>query len=235
MSLDSPTKPVGLVTGSAPFAGLPDNPACDLLPLFDGREIGGVTLRCLGTPVSRARLPGLNRDLAAEHRPVFWIALGLATGEPGFRFETTAINRVDFGVADNEGDRPTDGGPIEPDGPAARFATWDARGLARTLLAANLPATVSHHAGTHLCNLNLYCLLGAMAGADLSGPAGFLHLPYTTTQVARFLREAPESGDAAPMTPRLLPSLPPETQAKALELTLSALAKAAMTTRETAR
>ena len=69
--------------------------------------------------------------------------------------------------------------------------------------------------------LNLYCFsLARMAGADLSGPAGFLHLPYTTTQVARFLREAPESGDAAPMTPRLLPGLPPETQAKALEQTL---------------
>ncbi|ROU02918.1 pyroglutamyl-peptidase I [Histidinibacterium lentulum] len=235
MSLDTPGRPIGLVTGSAPFAGLPDNPASDLLPLFDGREIGGVTLRCIRTPVSRARLPALNRDLAAEHRPVFWVALGLATGEPGFRFETTAINRVDFGVADNEGDRPTDGGPIEPAGPAARFATWDARALARGLLAADLPATVSHHAGTHLCNLNLYCLLGAMAAAGVTGPAGFLHLPYTTAQVARFLREGPEGGDAAPMTPRLLPSLPQETQAAALELTLTALAKAALITKETLR
>lgn len=233
MSLDDATKPIGLVTGSAPFAGLPDNPAADLLPLFDGRSIGGVTLRCIRTPVSRARLPALNQELVAEHRPVFWVALGLAIGEPGFRFETTAINRVDFRVADNEGDRPTTGEPIDPAGPAARFATWDARALARTLLDADLPATVSHHAGTHLCNLNLYCMLGAMAEAGLHGPAGFMHLPYTTAQVARFLREGPPGGDSAPLTPRLLPSLPLETQAAALELTLSALARAASITRET--
>lgn len=217
---------VGLVTGSRPFAGLPDNPAQDLLAQVDDARIGGVTIRTQALPVSRARLPGIVAGLIAEHRPAFYVSLGLALGAPVLRLETTAINRTDFGVADTEGARPTDGGPIEPDGPPARFATWDAKGLAGTLLAHDLPAVVSHHAGTHLCNLVLYTALGAMAREGLDGPVGFFHLPYTPLQVARLLRESPPGGDAAPIAPRALPSMAPELQAHALRLLLSELAEA---------
>ncbi|MCU4651798.1 hypothetical protein N8I71_03095 [Roseibacterium sp. SDUM158016] len=215
--------PIGLLTGSAPFAGLPDSPAAALVAAFDGRRIGGVTIRGVEKPVSLARLPGIVEELVATHRPVFIVSLGLAPGEAVFRLETTAINRVDFGVADNEGARPTGGGPIEEGGPPARFATWDARALADGLLDKGLPAVVSHHAGTHLCNLVLYCALGAMERAGLSFPVGFLHLPYAPGQVARFLREGPPGGDTAPMTPRALPSLPMDTQEAALDLILTRL------------
>lgn len=214
---------IGLVTGSAPFAGLPDNPAAELLAEVDGVTFGGVTMRTVELPVSHARLPDLIDALAQEHRPALWVSLGLATGEPVFRLETTAINRVDFGVADNEGARPVGGGPIETAGPAARFATWDAPRLVADLLCEGHPTVVSHHAGTHLCNLVLYCLLGAMARAGLNGPAGFLHLPYSTAQVARFLRDGPPDGDRAPMTPRALPSLPMATQRAALSRVLETL------------
>lgn len=215
---------VGLVTGSAPFAGLPDNPAAELLPLVEGLQFGDLTVRTVEMPVSRARQPGLIEALAAEHRPAFWVALGLATNSPVLRLETTAINRVDFGSADNEGDRPIDGGPIEPGGPEARFATWDAHALVADLLAVDLPAIVSHHAGTHLCNFGLYAMLGAMARLGLSAPVGFFHVPYTPVQVARFLRESPSQGDLAPLTPRALPSMTLEAQAAALRLILAGLA-----------
>ena len=216
---------VGLVTGSAPFAGLPDNPAAELLDRIEGAEIGGLLVRTAEIPVSRARLPGVIDALVAEHRPDFYISLGLALGAPVLRYETTAINRVDFGVADNEGARPTDGGPIDADGPAARFATWDAKALARAVLEADIPAMVSHHAGTHLCNLVLYSAVGAMARAGLSGPVGFLHLPHTPTQVARFMRDGPAEGDKAPITPRALPSMPLDMQEAALRLTIAELAR----------
>jgi pyroglutamyl-peptidase len=219
------TGAVGLVTGSQPFAGLPDNPAQDLLARVEGAEIGGVTIRTAALPVSRARVPGVVEGLIAEHRPAFYVSLGLALGAPVLRLETTAINRTDFGVADNEGARPTDGGPIEAEGPAARLATWDAKTLAATLLAHDLPAVVSHHAGTHLCNLVLYTGLGAMERAGLSGPVGFFHLPYSPEQVARFLREGPPGGDSAPITPRALPSMAMDMQERALRLLLGELAR----------
>ncbi len=210
---------IGLLTGSAPFGGLPDNPAEDLLDWFDGREIGGCLIRTQLMPVSRARLPGFIDALVAEHRPAFVVSLGLATGAPVFALEQIALNAADFGVTDNEGYAAA-GERIELDGPEARFASWDASGLCRRLLDADLPARTSWHAGTHLCNLTLYCFLGALAKAGLAqAPCGFFHLPYTTGQVARFLRDA--EPDVLPATPRALPSLPLELQARAVETVLT--------------
>lgn len=196
-----------LVTGSMPFAGLPDSPATLLVPEVDGIAIGPHRVIAVATRVSLAEVPGNIARLIAAHRPAAFVALGLAPGEPVLRVETTAINRLDFAVADNEGARPTGGGPIDPDGPAARFATWDAPALARSLRAAGHPTRVSHFAGTHLCNATLYAALGAMAAQGLTGPAGFFHLPYLPHQVARFMDEAPPGGDTAPLTPRVLPSM----------------------------
>jgi pyroglutamyl-peptidase len=155
---------------------------------------------------------------------VAFVALGLAPGEPVLRVETTAINRLDFGVADNEGARPTGGGPIDPEGPPARMASWDAPALARSLRGAGYPTRVSHFAGTHLCNATLYAALGAMEAEGLQGPAGFFHLPYLPHQVARFMDEAPPGGDVAPLTPRALPSMAFADQRAALIHLLTLLA-----------
>jgi len=214
---------IGLITGSRPFAGLPDSPAETLLPLVDGMRTGDLTVRAVATDVSLARVPGTMVQLIAEHRPAFVVSLGLAPGEPVLRLETTAINRLDFGVADNYGERPTDGRPIGPAGPAARMATWDARALVAQLREAGLPARVSHHAGTHLCNATLYAALGAIEDEGLLVPCGFLHLPYLPGQIARFLSEAPPGGDTAPLTPRVLPSMALELQLSALRLLIAAL------------
>lgn len=213
----------GLLTGSAPFGGLPDNPAEQLLARFEGREIAGCLIRTQLMPVSRARLPGFIDALVAEHRPSFVVSLGLASGTPVFALEQIALNAADFGVTDNEGYAAT-GERIEPDGPEARFATWDAKALRRRLLDADLPARTSWHAGTHLCNLTLYCFLGALARAGLERvPCGFFHLPYTTAQVARFLRDA--EPDVLPATPRALPSLPLDLQEHAVETVLTEIAR----------
>lgn len=218
---------IGLVTGSQPFAGLPDNPAALLLPEVEGAVVHGVTIRTMATPVSVAAVPDLIAGLIAEHRPAFYLALGLALGAPVLRLETTAINRLDFGVADNLGERPADGRPIDPDGPPARMASWDARALVAVLRAEGLPATVSHHAGTHLCNATLYAGLGAMATAGLPGPCGFLHLPYLPEQVARLQSAAPAAGDSAPLTERALPSMAFALQLRALRCVLDTLARTA--------
>jgi len=214
---------IGLVTGSRPFAGLPDSPAETLLSLIDGMQIGATTIKAVAIDVSLDRVPQTITGLIAQHRPDFVVSLGLAPGEPVLRLETTAINRLDFGVADNDGRRPTGGGPIDPVGPAARMASWDAPELVAGLLAVGLPARVSHHAGTHLCNVTLYKALGAMQAAQLPGPCGFFHFPYLPDQVARFLSGAPSGGDTAPLTQRALPSMALELQLAALRLVLHRL------------
>lgn len=220
---------IGLVTGSLPFAGLPKNPATALLSEVEGQVFHGVTIRTFATQVQLATVPETICRLISEQRPVFHLALGLALGAPVLRLETTAINRLDFGVADNFGARPTGGGPIQPDGPAARMATWNASELVALLRAQGLPAVVSHHAGTHLCNVTLYVSLGAMSEKGLSGQSGFLHLPYLPEQVAQIQNAAPPEGDTAPLTERMLPSMALQLQLRALRLILDKLALAAMT------
>ena len=195
-----------LVTGFMPFAGLPDSPSQKLLPTVSGLTIGDHTVIAEPVEVKLSALSGTIARLIAEHRPVAYVAMGLATGEPVLRLETTAINRLDFGVADNVGDRPVDGRPIDPDGPQGRLATWDAGRLVRAIRDGGYPARASHFGGTHLCNATLYCALGAMRAEGLDGPMGFLHLPYLPEQVVRFLDTAPPEGDQAPMTPRALMS-----------------------------
>jgi pyroglutamyl-peptidase len=143
------------------------------------------------------------------------------------RLETTAINRLDLAVPDAFGERPADGRPIDPTGPAGRLATWDARGIVAALRTDGVPAAVSHHAGTHLCNAALYSALGAMEAERLTGACGFLHLPCLPAQVARLQREAPADGQKAPLAERSLPSMAFELQLAALRLVLDHMARAA--------
>ncbi|WP_421724429.1 hypothetical protein [Bauldia sp.] len=215
---------VGLLTGSEPFAGLPDNPASALLSHFENRIYAGIRVLPRMTPANLSTGLDLLKELIAEHRPDFVISLGLALGEPVLRVETIGINTLDFAIPDNEGIRPLHGGPIDETGPAARKATWEHRTIVDALLAADLPARASHSAGTHMCNATLYTSVGAMEAAGLSGPCGFLHLPYLPEQVARFMRSAPPEGDRAPRTERSLASMSLENQLRGLGIVLEKVA-----------
>jgi len=222
------TGPVALVTGSKPFAGLPTNPAQLLLPFLDGMVIDGITIVARATPVSRTGLPDHLPALVAEHRPVFVLALGLALGAPDIRIETIAVNACHFAIPDNEGVRPLGGEPIEPGGPAARMASWDAGAVVEAILAQDIPARRSFHAGTHLCNLTLYTYLGALEALGLASPCGFLHLPYLPEQIVWLMRQRGNQPGSAQSSPLELPSMALETQLTAVRATLGALARQAI-------
>lgn len=216
-----------MLTGSEPFAGLPDSPASELLPTFRGRRYGEIEIVTQIMPVSLAKLPGFIEGLVQEHKPAFVLSLGLATAVPALRLERAAINVADFGVADNYGAAPR-GETIDAGGSEMRRATWEAPRLVDMLLGHDLPAHVSWHAGTHLCNLTLYCFLGALEKAGLTkSPCGFLHLPYTPRQVARFLRDGKTSTDTAPLPARLEPSMSITMQEHAVDLLLENILRGA--------
>lgn len=220
------TRAIGLVTGSQPFAGLPSNPAELVLPHVDGLEFEGITIVARATPVSRERLPALLPALVEEYRPAFVLALGLALGAPTPRIETIAVNACHFAIPDNEGVRPLGGAPIDVAGPAARMATWDTEAVSEAILAAEIPVRTSFHAGTHLCNLTLYSYLGAIEALGLGAPAGFLHLPYLPEQIVWMMRRQTGPGSALTATTEL-PSMPLETQLRAVKAALGALARQA--------
>lgn len=216
---------VGLVTGSQPFAGLPTNPAELVLPHVDGLVLDGIRIVAQATPVSFTNLPTLLPSLVAEHKPAFVLALGLALGAPVLRVETIGVNAAHFGIADNEGVQPVGGAPFS-DGPAARRATWDGEAVVAAIEAEGIPARLSFHAGTHLCNFTLYTYLGALEAAPVTVPCGFLHLPYLPEQIVWMKRQA-NGPDRAPGTPYDQPSMALETQVRAVRATLAELARQA--------
>lgn len=220
--------PIGLVTGSRPFAGLPTNPAELVLPHIDSLVVEGITIVAKPTPVSRNGLPTHLPELVARYRPAFVLALGLALGAPTVRIETIGVNAMHFGIPDNEGVRPQGGEPIDPAGPPARVATWNADAVVAAILDDGIPAKASFHAGTHLCNLTLYTYLGALEAAGLAAsPCGFLHLPYLPEQIVWMMRQQAGHPGSALAANLELPSMALETQIRAVKAALGAMARQA--------
>jgi pyroglutamyl-peptidase len=218
---------VGLVTGSAPFAGLPTNPAELVLPFVDGALFSGIRVVTAVMPVSCAKLPRLIPELVARHRPRFVMSIGLALGTPVVKVEAMAVNAAHFAVPDADGALPVGGERIDAKGPDARRATWQTGAVVEAILAERVPATLSFHAGTHLCNLTLFTFLEALAAADIAAPCGFLHLPYLPEQVAWLMGEPRSDGRRAPLASTELASMALETQAKAVRAAVAALARQA--------
>lgn len=109
--------------------------------------------------------------LMEMHEPDICLFCGQAAARPMLCLETIAINVFKGEIIDSAG-------------PPAYWATLpEQEMLISTLHQAGIPAKLSHHAGTHLCNHILYT---ALHDADLNGSgmkAGFLHLPMTASQV----------------------------------------------------
>ena len=111
------------------------------------------------------------RRLMEMHKPSICLFCGQAASRPMLMLETIAINSFKDEIMD-------------PHGPPAYWATLpEQKALIGKLREANIPAKLSHHAGTHLCNHILYT---ALRDAEQNGSgmkAGFLHLPMTAAQV----------------------------------------------------
>jgi pyroglutamyl-peptidase len=199
-----------LVTGFEPFMELGSNPSAQLAERLDGATIGGHPVVARTLPVE---LAGLRERLAAvleEVEPAAVIATGLHPGAHEVRLERIAVNLADFDIDDNTGARATDE-PLEDDGPVARESRLPVRAIQAALLEQGIPARLSYTAGTYLCNATMYLLLGL---TDV--PAGFIHVPYTSAQVAELIQAGPDAADKRPE----LPSLPLDTLVQSVAVAL---------------
>ncbi len=153
-------------------------------------------------PVDYARARELvQQDLLAE--PDYAIHLGQAPGSGRIRLETTGLNTCMRGAGH---------APLLDDGPAAYRTTLPLEQWKTQLRAAGIPAEVSHHAGTYLCNALLYYSRHEATIRGLRTESFFLHVPLDVSQVVH------DSTDT--------PCLPVEYAAAGLRLILSELAKA---------
>lgn len=176
-------EPTWLVTGFEPFDGEPVNPSWEVAQSLHGAPMAGgrVVARQLPCRFGAAREAMLG--LLAEWQPDCVLALGQAAGRTDFSIERIAINLDDARIADNAGARPIDQ-PVIPGGPAAYFATLPIKAMVTGLRAAGLPASVSHSAGTFVCNHVFYALMHGLREQNRVR-AGFMHLPLLPAQASR--------------------------------------------------
>jgi pyroglutamyl-peptidase len=148
-----------LLTGFAPWGKHRVNPSGDV-----AKALGGHLL-----PVDFDAAARELRRLIRETRPRLLLMLGLAAGRTRISLEAVALN-VDH--HEDPGKQRRWRRPIRREGPIALKARLPLDRIFRRLRAARVPATVSHHAGTFVCNHVFYEGLAAFPG-----PCGFVHVP----------------------------------------------------------
>lgn len=170
-----------LVTGFDPFAGDGINPSQAIVAALNGKRIARHRIVGAILPTEFARSLGRLEKLIHTHRPVLVLAVGQAGGREGISLERVAINLIDARIADNAGDQPVDVAVVA-DGPNAYFATLPIKAMLARLRAAGITASISHTAGTFVCNQVFYGLAHIAATQHPSMRSGFIHVPYLPEQ-----------------------------------------------------
>ena len=172
-----------LITGFEPFAGDGINPSQVIVAALDGKRIARHRIVGAVLPTQFAQSLGQLESLISKHHPVLVLALGQAGGREGISLERVAINLIDARIADNAGEQPVDV-PVVADGPNAYFSTLPIKAMLARLIAAGITASLSHTAGTFVCNQVFYGLAHLTATRYPSMRSGFIHVPYLPEQAA---------------------------------------------------
>jgi pyroglutamyl-peptidase len=164
-----------LLTGFEPFDGADVNPSWEAVRLVPG--VRAVQLPCVfGEALEHLRAAVL------EHEPSVVVCVGQAGGRSGVTVERVAVNLDDARIPDNAGRRPIDE-PVVRGGPAAYFSTLPVKACVAAARSAGIPASVSHSAGTFVCNHIFYGLMHLIATELPTVRGGFVHVPFAPAQV----------------------------------------------------
>ncbi|MBX7166539.1 MAG: pyroglutamyl-peptidase I [Pirellulales bacterium] len=119
----------------------------------------------------------LERDLAGGFD--YAVHLGQAPGSARLRLEAVALN-----LASDGGETISGSIPLEPQGPLALQTSLPIAAWTNGLNVQGLPAEVSFHAGTYLCNAIYYWSLLLTEQQSPQTRSLFVHLPLELSQVA---------------------------------------------------
>jgi pyroglutamyl-peptidase len=167
-----------LLTAFEPYDNWPTNSSQLVLECLGPYGAPGVEVTRRVYPVNFSTIQQLLADdLAGDYD--YAIHLGQAPGSHEVALESLGIN-----VAIERQRGAPWGVPLISDGAAAYQSRLPLGPWAEGLQGAGIPARVSYHAGTYLCNAALYlsCHLAEVWGRKTK--SGFLHLPLATEQVA---------------------------------------------------
>ena len=206
-----------LLTGFEPFDQDTLNPSWEAVRLLDETLINDdVRIVARQLPCVFSQAPAHLHALIERFTPQMIIAVGLGPGRSDIALERVAINLIDARIPDNQGEQPIDV-PVAAEGPTAYFSTLPIKAMVAALRAAGIPATVSHTAGTFVCNQVFYSLQHTLAGSTVR--SGFMHVPLLTEQVA--------------LAASAQPSMSQETLVKGLRVAVSAALNTLHDVRET--
>jgi pyroglutamyl-peptidase len=174
-----------LVTAFEPYDQWRSNSSWEALTEFL-REHGlptGVTTRRY--PVDFDRLNDkLSKDL--ERGFDFVLHLGQSPGACAVHLEAIAINVAGVTYAPGKLF-----GPIVEDAPVAYRTRCPLNKMCSELLESGIPASISYHAGTYLCNAAMYLSHHWHAVRNLDCHIGFAHMPLTLEQSVASGRDLP--------------------------------------------
>ncbi|CAH0314481.1 Pyrrolidone-carboxylate peptidase [Peribacillus sp. Bi96] len=177
-----------LLTGFEPFGGERVNPSWEAVKQLHGEVIDDVTLVAEQIPTVFGKSVAVMEQLIQQHNPDIVICVGQAGGRLHITPERVAINMDDARIPDNQGNQPIDE-PIADKGPVAYWSTIPIKRIVENMKESNIPASVSHTAGTFVCNHIFYGLMDYITRASSSIRGGFIHIPFIPEQTIN--KEAP--------------------------------------------
>ncbi|MFK7996946.1 MAG: hypothetical protein AB8B87_22605 [Granulosicoccus sp.] len=177
-------KPNVVVAGYGSWAKSAINPAAEVVAALKKQNPEHYLLHCLDVPVDSAGLYERLEKALEDYQPDIWIGVGVAVGSPAIRLEAIGINIRCFDVPDISGEKLTPTSVIEG-APLAYRSNLMHEDVVKHLHDAGIPAVLSFHAGTHLCNQMLYSVLHLSSAKALKLLSGFVHVPQSTANLAR--------------------------------------------------
>lgn len=177
-----------LLTGFEPFGGEKLNPSWEAVKQLHGEVIDGVTLVAEQIPTVFGKSIEVIEKLIQQYNPDIVICVGQAGGRLHITPERVAININDARIPDNKGNQPIDE-PIADKGPVAYWSTLPIKRMVKNMQKSNIPASISHTAGTFVCNHIFYGLMDYITRTSLSIQGGFIHIPFIPEQTIN--KEAP--------------------------------------------
>jgi pyroglutamyl-peptidase len=179
------TTPLILATGFSVFPGAPENPTSWAMAELEGQgwQPDGAHLVTRTLPVRFDLWERELRPLLAAAKPDAVVSFGLSAKTTGITLESTARNRVGLERPDISGACAT-GACVADDGADVLPTRLPLRDISERLRAADIAIVRSDDAGDYLCNMLFYRLIEHAAAGGPS-VAGFVHVPYLDTQIAR--------------------------------------------------
>lgn len=155
-----------LLTGFEPFNGAAINPSWEAVRALKGWVDEDFMVEILQLPCVFGFANRVLRGAVDEIRPDVVICVGEAGGRADLTVERIAINLDDAPIFDNDRQQPVDL-PIAEEGPAAYFASLPVKAIVGAMRERGLQASVSHTAGSFVCNHVFYGLMHHVQGRDV--------------------------------------------------------------------